>query len=595
VSQTPSAASFLDSLRDAGAAEAVLDDCDWTLEEWSEALASSAPIESARTLALPALPWSAATLARFAVVFSSVESLTLRWHSVGDAPRPTLRDALAPWSNARLTTLVCDFAHTWGGDASAAATPAFASTLSVLRLRNLRHDECAKALRSLGPLAQLAELDAGVVTNTSAVFERVPSLRAFSCKVDAKLGLDLSFDSEAIESLSIAVHPRSAPSPLCLRGAIPSLRSLSLLHSKASALDLDALGALASSARAPLEAVNVDAADAWRIAAALGAAINGRHGQGPKQMTVRRTDVRDQSAPEAAVARAEDFSRLRALRAIGTAVEPTSYLALVDREAHLDELASDVALVEELDLNGDVHAFLLRDPRRFTAFARVRSLHFFDAHALTSEGLDALLRAMPALAEARFVNNHNAAMTHLGVRSAALVSLCLTHFHQLRTFELDAPALESLELDNCDDSSDGELDRLYAPGDGIIYGNFSEPVCASILDGAPDAKLPSLHTLNLWNNPYAVGPLLAVESMRVNIGCAQGHPRLERLILANVTHVRSLTLKSVPKLRSVVVSQYDDVGVGSTWLERADLSEVPAGCEVELCSITPSRAGLGAS
>jgi hypothetical protein len=595
VNPPPSAASHLDSLRRAQSAEALLDECEWSRDEWSAALASSEPIESVRTLSLPALPWSVADLARFAVVFSSVESLTIRWQSVGDAARPTLREALAPWWNARLTTLVCDFARTWGGDDAPAAPPAFAGTLAVLQLRHLRHDECAKALRSIGTLPLLVELDAGGVGSTRAIFEHLPSLRTFSCEVDAKFERDVSFDSETIESLSIAAHPRSAPSPLRLRGSIPSLRRLSLLHSKASALDLDSLGALASSARTPLEAVNVDAADAWRIANSLGAAVNDRHGAGPTRMTVRRTDLRDQASTEAAVARAEDFTRLRALRAMGTAVEPTSFLALVDRDAHLDELASEAAALEELDLNGDVHAFLLREAERFSAFERVRSLRFFDAHALTSEGLDALLRAMPALAHARFTNNHNAAMTRLGVRSDALESLCLTHFHHLRTYALDAPKLVSLELDNCDANSDGELGRRYEPGDGMIYGNFSERVCAAILDGAPDAKLPSLQTLTLWNNPYAVGPLLAVESMRVNIGCAQGHAQLERLILANLTHVRSLTLKRVPKLRFVAVSQYDDVGVGTTWLERVDLSDVPEGCEIELCSITPSRAGLGAS
>ncbi|MFO0559474.1 MAG: hypothetical protein U0269_15765 [Polyangiales bacterium] len=261
----------------------------------------------------------------------------------------------------------------------------------------------------------------------------------------------------------------------------------------------------------------------------------------------------------------------------------------------MDALAREVAAVEELDLNGDVHAFLLRDPERFAAFERARSLCFFDAHALTSDGLEALLRAMPSLAHLRLVNNHNPAMMHLRARSASLESLVLTHFHQLRTWEIEAPKLELLELDNCDANSDGELDRRFHVGDGIIYGNFSERLCAAILDGAPDAKLPALRELTLWNNPYAAGPLLAVESMRVDIRCAQGHPTLERLTLANVTHVRSLSLKRVPKLRFVAVSQYDDEGVGTTWLERVDLDGVPEGCAIELCSITPSRVGLGGS
>jgi hypothetical protein len=594
VSNDDSAAGCFNRLREEASTDALFDVRDWNLDEWADVLATDQPIESVRVLELPALPWSAATLARFAVVFPRAESLTIRWRSVGDAARPTLREALTPWWSAKLTTLVCDFAQTWGEDELAAAPPAFASTLVVLRLRKLRHEECAKALRSIGPLPQLRELDAGCVGDPGALFERLPSLRSLACEVDAKFGLDVSFESDAIESLSIAVRQRSHPLPLRVQGAVPSLRSLTFVRAKDSLLDLDALSALASSARAPLESLRVEAPDAWRIAAAIGSAVFARHGAGPTRASVRRTDVRDAASPEAFAARTDDFASLRSLRATGTAVDPTSFLALVDREAHLNELATEVASIEALDLHGDVHSFLLERGELFSMFPRARSLDFFNAHALTSDAFEALLRAMPQLARMELTNNHNPAMTRLCVRSPTLESLCLTHFHQLRTWEFDAPKLESLELDNCDANSDGEVDRRYQAGDGIIYGDFSERVCAAILDGAPSAKLPALRILTLWNNPYAVGPLLAVESMRVSIDCAQGHPVLERLTLANVTHVRSLTLKRVPKLQYVGVSQYDDEGDGTTWLERVDLADVPAGCEIDLCSLSPGRLGLSA-
>ncbi|MFO0559473.1 MAG: hypothetical protein U0269_15760 [Polyangiales bacterium] len=289
MSHALSATSVLDSLRSSRAAEAILDEHEWSVDHWDEALSACEPIPSVRVLSLPSMPWTRATLTRFATVLPDVESLTIRWRGAADVARLTLREAIAPWWGTKLTALVCDFVHAWGAEDSVAEAPAFASTLTVFRARHLRHDECVKALRAFGSLSRLVELDAGRIGDTRALFEHLPAIRSLSCEVDAKFGLDVSFESETIESLAIAVHPRPAASSLRVRGAVASLRRLTLLHSKEGGLDLDSLGALASSARAPLEFAQIEAADAWRIAASLGAAVHDRHGAGPARMTIRRT------------------------------------------------------------------------------------------------------------------------------------------------------------------------------------------------------------------------------------------------------------------------------------------------------------------
>jgi hypothetical protein len=171
-------------------------------------------------------------------------------------------------------------------------------------------------------------------------------------------------------------------------------------------------------ALALLGSAQIEAADAWRIAALLGAAVRDRHGAGTARRKIRRTAPSDASSQEGPLSRSEDFARLRLLRAMGEEIEPTSLLALLDRDSHLDARSEEVPAVEELDLNGAVHAFLLSESEMSAVFERGRSLCFFDAHALTSEGLDALLRAMPSLAHLRLVNNYNPTMTHLCARSA---------------------------------------------------------------------------------------------------------------------------------------------------------------------------------
>ena len=108
-------------------------------------------------------------------------------------------------------------------------------------------------------------------------------------------------------------------------------------------------------------------------------------------------------------------------------------------------------------------------------------------------------------------------MDVLAVRSASLESACFTHFHALRGFDVDAPALRTLTLDNCDADTLDPIDE--APGVNgatvTIYGNFAYRFLAPLLDGDPAVRLPTLRVLAPWNNPIGTGSLGATEAMRV--------------------------------------------------------------------------------
>jgi hypothetical protein len=203
-----------------------------------------------------------------------------------------------------------------------------------------------------------------------------------------------------------------------------------------------------------------------------------------------------------------------------------------------------------------------------------------------------LLAALPGLGSLKLINNHNPACRRLVVRSDRLRTLALTHFHSLETFAFDTPRLEQLEFDNCDGGMVGLLAQRPEVGDGVVYGNFPLLFLAALLDGDPAAQAPALRELVIWHNPYGMGIMLAFEHLRMDIECRAGHPRLEQLTCHNTPHLRRLTLRHLPALQSVHVGQMIDEGPGTTWLEEAHLEGLPAGCEVDLCSLSPGRKGI---
>jgi hypothetical protein len=585
----------LDQLRESNAVEALLDDTEWPADAWRHALAQDAAIPSVRTLVLPGLPWTAALLARLPKLFPSVESLTIAWKSDGVSARPTLADALVPWWDAGLTKFDCAFAREWGATEPPARPARFTDTLEALVLRDLRRDALAEVLRAVGALARLSELTVGVIDEPSVALTRLPSLRSFTCAFDPKAKLEATFDSPSLRSLSVTLRRRAVPVCLRLSGTLPSLEALSLqqVHDDRTSFDTPSLVALIAGAANTLTSVTLSTGDPWPLALTIAECLAARRDASLPTLptlTVARRYANDGGGT--AAERAEDFARMCAIRGLGFKLDPVSWLTVVDRPAHLLATLEEMATLETVSLRGEIHSFLLEQPALFAHFTAARSVDVFHARALTSDGLDALLRALPALAHLTLINGSNPAMDRLTLRSQSLESARFTHFHQLKTWAFDAPALRRLELDNCETNPAEGATAPFNTDAFWLYGDFSERVCKSVFDGEPQSHLPALRELYLWNNPFGYGQLAALEALRVDVTCAVGHRTLETLAIQNLAHLRSLTLKNVPNLRRLGVSTTDDDGPGTTWLAQADLAGLPEGCEIELCSLSPGRVGL---
>ena len=561
--------TFLQSLREQRAAHCEGADVAWTGESWRDALASAAEVPSVRHVTLPPIAWDAASLAALRRAFPNAVSLDLQQLASPSHPRATHADLLSTFWDAPLRALRGD-----GFGAAAGlpeGVPGFAGTLEALHLRDAPAGFVERLITRLGSRS---------------------TLRAVTLAVDARHDPRVTLIGDTLEAVTVRVRTRPAGAALTFAGRLPALRAFSLLAQRGdhTEIDLPSLGALLVGARATLTRVVLRAPHAGRHAAALADALAASPGPALPTLEVERLPIGDPEAPEA---RAEDFAHLQRVRARGFAVDPAACLAVVDRAEHLHALAEPLSALASLHLVGDVHDFLLRDPAQLSVFRAARSLDVRNAGALTRDGLLTLLQALPALTSLRLTNNHNPQMDLLSVRSASLESACFTHFHALRGFDLDAPSLRALTLDNCDAAA-LEPTPAVREVDGAtvtIYGDFVERFLASLLDGDAAVRLPALRFLSLWNNPIGTGALGAIEAMRVEVACRAGHPSLRALHLQNVAHLRRLTLRRLPAFTTLTVSQCDDARPGTTWLEAVDLAELPAGCDVKLCALSPGRVG----
>jgi hypothetical protein len=562
-------ATFLQCLREQRAEHTAGAEVEWTRASWQGHLATAAEVPSVRRVALPPMAWDAAGLASLRRLFPQAHSFHLKQIASPAIQRATLAVLLSTFWDSPLRALRADG---FGGAAGLPeGVPGFAATLEALHLR---------------------DAPPGLVERLIARMGSRSTLRAVTLAVDARHDPCVTLTGDTLEAVTLYVRKRPAGAALTFAGRLSALRDFSLTAQRDDLTELDvrSLGALLVGARATLTRVALRAPHAWRHAAALAEALAATPGPALPTIEVERLPL---GAPEAPEARAEDFAHLQRVRARGFAVDPAACLAVVDRGEHLRALVDPLSTLDALHLVGEVHAFLLRDPSQLTVFRAARSLDVLDAGALTRDGLLALLQTLPALTSLRLTNNHNPQMDLLSLRSASLESACFTHFHALRGFDLDAPSLRALTLDNCDaDTLDPIDDARGVDGATVtIYGAFAERFLAALLDGEAVVRLPALRVLSLWNNPIGMGSLGAIEARRVAVACRAGHPSLRTLHLQNVAHLRSLTLRDLPALTTLSVSQCDDAGPGTTWLEAVDLAGLPAGCDVTLCALSPGRVG----
>jgi hypothetical protein len=580
--------ALLDSLRSSGET-LFCEENQLAPEVWQRALAAAAPLPAIRQLKLAVESWDARLLVALARVFPAVDTLDFSQTMSLGGDRASLDELLAAFWNHPLTSLSVTGLRRWTKPLPP-SLPAFQGTLEFLSLPAAKAAGIGAFLAEKSPFPRLEALAVGVVDSVVAVVAACPALRSLSVFIDPKYTPRLVLESSTLEDLSVSIVKRPADTSLTLAGSLPSLRQLDFHHAGAAQVDPGSLATLLATARASLESLSLSGSPGWELAGAAGRALAAL--PGPRLPVVEVRLGAENRAP-GALAR-QRWGQLESLLLAGFEVDPVSMLEICDRPEFFRALVPHLpAALLSLELNQDAaHDFLLEEPELLAPLTHLEALHLRDAEGLTSERLARLIAALPGLERLRLTSNHNPACRRLGVRSAKLRELTVSHFHCLETFELDLPALEQLELDNCDRGTLDGLDQRPEVGEGIVYGNFPLLVLSDLLDGAASVQAPGLRELLLWHNPYSLGPLVVFEELRVDIRCLAGHPALEKLVCHNTPHLRRLQLRRLPALRSVHAGVLLDEGPGTTWLEEVSLDGLPEGCEVDLCSLSPGRRGL---
>lgn len=531
----------------------------WDDALWHEALAHAEPLPSVRALELRVLPWSSATFARLAAVFPCVETLHADAGArVGDAPCYTEEDLLELlWALPSLRDVEAQYLPHREADARVTGAPACAATLERLVLHGFR-------VWRLEPLHAAAW----------------PRLRELELYFEPRKREVLRLAAPALESLSVHLAKGSRTKPFRLEGELPALRSLRLSGGELR-WDPASLRALALPS---LRELTLYASDAWSAALDFGRAL-----EPTAQRPLLRVDydashgsAEERLAPEDP-RREADWAALQWLLARGFALSPEGCLAQAESRERFLALEPVLRGAEKLQLGSDLHGYLLREPELLRACPRVRTVRLFDATACTTEALEGLCAALPALETLVLLNNHNPAMEHLRLSSPSLRSLTLTHFHALRSVTLDCPALEDLELDNCDgEDLDKHPDSKSAVDGCRCYGNLGERVLRALLDGAPELRLPALRSLSLWHNHNSYGgPPPTYEALRVDVPCAVGHPALEKLVVSYCVHLRSLRLAKLPALREVCVRDHPREEGEAGFFEALECVDLDPACVVE--------------
>lgn len=261
------------------------------------------------------------------------------------------------------------------------------------------------------------------------------------------------------------------------------------------------------------------------------------------------------------------------LRKFNFEIDLISILPLVNCLERFDQAKESLQSATNLLLDGDYHSFLIKEPELLKGFDKLEDLEIFGANELTRKGFVWLTTQLPNLKKLRLTNNHNPEFSVLDLQSQTLTSLVLTHFHRLESYQINCPSLQTLELDNCTEED-------YPADKDIRWcnGNFGERFLRDLLDG--QTNLPELKNLYIWHNHNGFGPPIVIEQLRLDISCNVGHQKLEEMGIVRHSHIRSLTLKNLPNLKQLSI--LDDFEEGEGWLEKLDISNINAECEVKI-------------
>ncbi len=424
------------------------------------------------------------------------------------------------------------------------------------------------------------------------VVSKIPRLQDLFIMVDPLKQESINLAFTELTSLKINIRKRNQTPALEIKGCLPKLKNFQITYYGKTKLNAESLGALLVSAIRTLSRITIFSYYGWQIAEKLGKVLHAKSPLPDICLTVQQATHYANSLSDSGIDYSNDTENLYLkdwqafsnLRSLGFEIDITSIIPLVDCLERFNQVKDYLEpRVSNLVLQSQQHNFLIKEPELLKGFEQVESLVIFSANSLTRDGFVWFTTNLPKLKEITLFNNHNPEFSILDLQSDTLISLVLTHFHQLKDYQINCPSLEKLELDNCSENTEN-----YPTINGEVFswcnGNFGERFLADLLNGASNINLPKLKDLYIWHNQNSLGLPLVLEPLRIEINCSAGHPTLQELVLSRLSHIKILRLKHLPKLRRFAM--WDDFEKGQGWLEELDISELQKDCVIEIDCIS---------
>lgn len=442
-------------------------------------------------------------------------------------------------------------------------------------LRAFRESAELPSLRSLRVDMKQADWNNDVLEQCGRIF---PNLKKLELRIKGSKNFGLSLNFRNLQELDIDLSQKPDTADLSFIGSLPSLETLTFRHSGIIPIDTVSITELLLSSK-NLKKISLYFKGSWQAAEKIFEELKRKNVQVLPFLTALNSfqeisgwHISERSEQQ----RSDDGNSLKRLLEYNADIDLDSVIAVcTDREKFTSFAEHFSKKTDHLHLDGTVHSFILEEPDLLRNFTKLSSLRVFHAGSLTTENFQKICDMLPNLTVLTLINNHNPGFKSLSFRSNTLKELYLTHFHRLETFEIHSVSLEKLELDNCSDSSTVDYPETNMRWCQGIYG---EKFLSALLNGDKSLHLPNLQSLMIWHNHNGFGPPLVYENMRMDIECSVGHSALEELVLSRLSHIRNLTLKNLPKLKTLSV--FDDFEENEGWMEKLDISQIPKDCEI---------------
>lgn len=442
-------------------------------------------------------------------------------------------------------------------------------------IKAFQESEEVPSVISLRTDLKKADWNSEVLALCSRIF---PNLRNLQLTVKAEKNFSLKLNFEKLKELEIDLVKKPSLADLSFEGSLPALEIFTFQNFGVILPDMNSLAELLSVSK-NLKNINLYSKHAWKIAERISEKLS-CDGRSDQPLLDLKNSVSDRHgwpiAERTEKGNTEDWDSLTRIWKTNIHIETDSVTAVcTDREKWITASEHLNKKADQLNLDGSVHSFILREPELLKDFSSVSSIRIFGAQELSQKNFQKLCDILPSLTSLVLINNHHPEFKSLSLRSDRLKELYLTHFHTLETFDIHSDSLEILELDNCSDSSTVEYPEKNMRWCNGFYG---ERFLSAFLNGNKSLHIPNLKSLCIWHNHNGFGPPLVYENRRMDIECTAGHSKLEVLVISRLSHIRNLTLKKLPRLRTLSV--FDDFEENEGYMESLDVSDLPKDCEI---------------